>query len=42
MLEAGYRGDVYPSLGMWELTPTGAFASHPVPESLNVMHSGGF
>jgi len=42
LLEAGYRGDVYPSLGMWELTPTGAFASYPVPESLNAMHSGGF
>ncbi len=41
-IEAGYRGDVYPSLGMWELTPTGAFASYPVPESLNVMYSGGF
>ncbi len=42
MHEAGYRGDVYPSLGMWELAPTGAFASYPFPESLNVMRSGGF
>ena len=41
MLEAGYRGDVYPSLGMWELAPTGAFASYPFPESLKVMRSGG-
>ncbi len=42
MYEAGYRGDVYPSLGMWELAPTGAFVSYPFPESLNVMRSGGF
>ena len=42
MFEAGYRGDVYPSLGMWELAPTGAFASYPFPESLDVMRSGGF
>ena len=42
MFEAGYRGDVYPSLGMWELAPTGAFASYPFPESLKLMRSGGF
>ena len=42
MSEAGYRGDVYPSLGMWELAPTGAFASYPFPDSLDVMRSGGF
>ncbi len=42
MFEAGYRGDVYPSLGMWELAPTGVFASYPFPESLNVMRCGGF
>ena len=42
MYEAGYRGDVYPSLGMWELAPTGVFASYPFPESLNVMRKGGF
>ena len=42
MFEAGYRGDVYPSLGMWELAPTGAFASYPFPDSLKVMRSGGF
>ncbi len=41
MYEAGYRGDVYPSLGMWELAPTGAFASYPFPESLHVSRSGG-
>ena len=42
MFEAGYRGDVYPSLGMWELAPTGVFASFPFPESLDVMRKGGF
>lgn len=42
MFEAGYRGDVYPALGMWELAPTGAFASYPFPDSLKVMRSGGF
>lgn len=42
MYEAGYRGDVYPCFGMWELAPTGAFASYPFPASLNVMRCGGF
>jgi hypothetical protein len=42
MYDAGYRGDVYPSLRMWELAPTGVFASYPFPESLDVMRKGGF
>jgi hypothetical protein len=42
MYDAGFRGDVYPSLPMWELAPTGVFASYPFPESLDVMRSGGF
>ena len=42
MFEAGYRGDAYPSLGMWGAAPTGVFASYPFPESLKVMRSGGF
>ena len=42
MFEAGYRGDVYPSLGMWEIAPTGVFASYPFPQSLKVMRAGGF
>lgn len=42
MFAAGYRGDVYPSLGMWELAPTGVFANYPFPKSLDVMRSGGF
>ncbi len=35
MYEAGYRGDVYPSLGMWELAPAGVFASYPFPKRLD-------
>lgn len=42
MFEAGYRGDVYPSLGMWEVAPTGVLASYPFPSSLDVMRTGGF
>jgi len=42
MFDAGFRGDVYPSLGMWELAPTGVFANYPFPASLTVMRSGGF
>jgi hypothetical protein len=39
MFDAGYRGDVYPSLGMWERAPTGVYASYPFPESLDVLRS---
>jgi hypothetical protein len=42
MHEAGYRGDVFPSVRMWELAPTGVFATYPFPASLKVMRSGGF
>ena len=42
MYEAGYRGDVYPSLAMWERAPTGVFASYPFPSSLDDMRRGGF
>ena len=42
MYQAGYRGDVYPSVRMWELAPTGVFATYPFPDSLKVMRSGGF
>lgn len=42
MYDAGYRGDIYPSLGMWELAPTGVFASYPFPASLDDMRRGGF
>ena len=42
MFEAGYRGDVFPSLAMWEMAPTGVFASYPFPNALKVMRAGGF
>ena len=42
MHDAGYRGDVYPSIRMWELAPTGVFATYPFPDSLKVMRSGGY
>jgi hypothetical protein len=40
--EAGYRGDMFPSIAMWELAPTGVFASYPFPNALKVMRAGGF
>lgn len=42
MYEAGYRGDVYPSLHMWNQAPTGVFASYPFPASVDLMRKGGF
>ena len=42
MFESGYRGDVYPSLGMWECAPVGVYASYPFPEGLDRMRTGGF
>jgi len=42
MHEAEYRGDVYPSLRMWEMAPTGVFATYPFPSSLDDMRTGGF
>ena len=41
MFESDFRGDVYPSLAMWELAPTAVFATYPFPESLDVMRTGG-
>ena len=40
--DSGYRGDMYPSLRMWEIAPTGVFAPYPLPASLKVMRSGGY
>ena len=40
MYNAGYRGDVYPSLPMWQKAPTGAYATFPFPESLDRMREG--
>jgi hypothetical protein len=42
MYEAGYRGDVYPALSLWQVAPTGVFATFPFPRSLDVMRKGGF
>ncbi len=42
MFDSGYRGDVFPSLGMWELAPTGVFAAYPFPEGIDTMRTGGF
>lgn len=41
MYEAGFRGDVFPSLPMWNVSPTGSFASYPFPSSLDQMREGG-
>lgn len=40
MFEAGYHGDIYPPVAMWERAPTGVFASYPFPESLADMRRG--
>lgn len=42
MYDAGYRGDVYPSLGLWDVAPTGVFATYPFPQSIDAMRAGGF
>jgi len=42
MFEAGFRGDCYPPLSMWQSAPTGVFASYPFPESLDSMRTGGY
>jgi hypothetical protein len=41
MFEAGYRGDVFPAVQMWELAPTGVFAFYPFPDSIDRMRQGG-
>ncbi|MCP3904701.1 MAG: hypothetical protein GY715_13830 [Planctomycetes bacterium] len=41
MYDAGFRGDVYPTMAMWQSAPTGVFATYPFPESLDVMRTGG-
>ncbi len=40
MHEAGFHGDVYPPLSMWQVAPTGVFASYPFPHGLDVMRRG--
>jgi hypothetical protein len=33
MYEAGYRGDVYPCSGMWEVASMGVYATYPFPDT---------
>jgi hypothetical protein len=40
MYDAGFRGDIYPSLAMWRFGHVGVFPSYPFPESLDRMRSG--
>ncbi len=40
MHDAGFRGDLYPPLSMWQVAPTGVFASYPFPEGLEDMRRG--
>ena len=40
MYAAGFRGDVYPSPGMWSLGPVGVYPSYPFPEGLDRMRAG--
>ncbi len=42
MYDAGYRGDVYPSLAMWASSPAGVFPRYPFPESFKQMREGGY
>ncbi|VAX42738.1 hypothetical protein MNBD_PLANCTO03-735 [hydrothermal vent metagenome] len=40
MYDAGYRGDVYPSPGMWQFGEVGVFPSYPFPQGLERMRAG--
>jgi len=40
MHEAGYRGDVYPSPGLWYKASSGVFATYPFPEGFARMREG--
>ncbi len=42
MHEAGFAGDVYPAVWMWDSAPTALFARYPFPRSVDAMRSGGF
>lgn len=41
MHDAGFRGDVYPPTSLWQVAPTGVFASYPFPGALDTMRQGG-
>lgn len=38
---AGFRGDVYPPTALWQVAPTGVFATYPFPGALDTMRQGG-
>ncbi|MBK7403798.1 MAG: hypothetical protein IPJ41_03985 [Phycisphaerales bacterium] len=40
MYESGFRGDVFPSPGMWQFGHVGVFPSYPFPQSLERMRAG--
>ena len=40
MHQAGFVGDVYPPVELWNCAPTGVFASYPFPESVDRMRQG--
>lgn len=39
--EAGIRADLYPPLSMWEVAPTGVFATYPFSSAIDRMREGG-
>lgn len=42
MHDAGFTGDIYPAVWMWDSAPTALFARYPFPRSVEAMRSGGF
>jgi hypothetical protein len=42
MYDAGYHGDVYPSLTMWNAGTIGLYPRYPFPSALEQMRGGGF
>jgi hypothetical protein len=40
MYDGGYRGDVFPSPGMWQFANVGVFPSYPFPQGLERMRAG--
>lgn len=42
MNDAGFAGDVYPSVKMWDSHPTAVYARYPFPESVEQMRDGGY
>jgi hypothetical protein len=40
MHAAGYGGDVYPSVTMWDSVSVGVYGSYPFPETLDRMRDG--